>query len=136
PLCNLGGIRQRVAFGIQPLPVPKAGCLCDQGVALPLPDRVTVPGGLVNSGQGPPIGEDLPEARVVLVENQKQPGNLDDLLEPAYPCVSFYNAYRQTPCNGLAGFGRRAPGLCQFRYPGSIGQSARDAWSNVKKLGL
>src|SRR5881396_2018663 len=136
PLRSLGGIRQRVAFSIQPLPVPKAGCLHDQGVAFPPPNRVTVPGSLIDRGQEPPIGEDLPEAGVVLVENQKQPRNLDDLLEPAYPCVSFYNAYRQTPCNGLAGLGWRAPGLRQFRYPGSIGQAALDAWSNVKKLGL
>src|SRR5437867_3297037 len=50
PLRNLGGIRQRVAFSVQPLPVPKAGCLHDQGVALPLSDRVTVPGGLVDGG--------------------------------------------------------------------------------------
>src|SRR5436309_3017244 len=136
PLRQLGGIRQRVASSIQPLPVSKACCLHDQGVALPLPDRVTVPGGLVDRGQTAAVGEDLPEAGVVLVENQKQPWILDDLLEPTDPCVSFDNAYRQTSRDGLAGLGRRVPGLCQFRHSGSIRQTALDARSNVEKLGL
>src|SRR5204863_1733932 len=136
PLRQLGGIRQRVASSIQPLPVSKACCLHDQGVALPLPDRVTVPGGLVDRGQTAAVGEDLPEAGVVLVENQKQPWILDDLLEPTDPCVSFDNAYRQTSRDGLAGLGRRVPGLCQFRHSGSIRQTALYARSNVEKLGL
>src|SRR5579864_7258714 len=103
-LRDLRGVRHGVAKSIQPNPIPKASGRYDESIAVPFPDRVAIPCGLHVVGPRTPVGEDLPVALVVLVENHKQPRSLDDFPVRTMR-VSFRNADRQTPRNGLVRLG-------------------------------
>ena len=78
-LGQFSSVGQRAAIDIEPHVVAETGSLHHQGVAVPLADRVTIPPRLrIVAGQGPSVGENLPDASLRLVQNDDYSRSLDD----------------------------------------------------------
>src|SRR2546422_8804435 len=82
-LGEMQSVAMRVTAIIKPGFIGEADRVDNQGVALPLADRVSEPGGNAIVGKATAVGEDLAIVNRFVVEDQDDSGRLDDLPRPA-----------------------------------------------------